>query len=59
MSSRVYLMVRGGAAHEGWQLKMPAVAATYDGLLPLVGEGEGMANDLEFHAYKEDNFKKL
>ena len=57
MSSRVCLMVRGDAAHEGWQLKMPAVAATYGDLLALIGEGEG-ANDIEFHVYKEDNFKK-
>ena len=57
MTSRAYLMVRGGAAHKGWQLKIPAVAATYGDLLALIGEGEG-ANDIEFHVYKEDNFKK-
>ena len=50
-------MVGGGAAHEGWQLKMPAVAATYGDLLSLIGEGEG-ATDIEFHVYKEDNFKR-
>ena len=42
MTSRAYLMVRGGAAHEGWQLKMPAVAAAYDDLWQLIGQGEGV-----------------
>ena len=54
MSSRVYLMVRGDAAHEGWQLKMPAVAATCDDLLQLIGQGEGAA-----HAWARMNMLKI
>ena len=58
MSSRVCLMVRGDAAHEGWQLKMPAVAAAcdeiYDDLWQIIGQGEGVA-----HAWARMNMLKI
>ena len=47
-------MVRGDAAHEGWQLKMPAVAAAYGDLWQLIGQGEGVA-----HAWARMNMLKI
>ena len=47
-------MVRCDAAHEGWQLKMPAVAAAYDDLWQLIGQGEGVA-----HAWARMNMLEI